>query len=316
MSASEKEPVKPPKKRPGRPKKVNINPNIKLEGVCDKGFINRSVMELIYYNPSPLKKVVSFFKSMNVRDLTFKFYKNKAVILTTDHLNKSDISVEIDGNKMLRYYCKKEFSITIDPENMKRVFQLVDKECEKIVFYSLEGSEFSNFNVMIDCVAELGTDSNHTINLVNTAEKNDSKKLDPSKYPLTMTMPSKTWKKYVNHIYILADEFTIQHVVKKNDTSLKYTAANQKIANTATLHNGRKGISIVYSGKNSDELFMTGIRCEYCKPLSNILISDNIVIRVSETEKVNFEANINNGECVINVFTEIIPAKKNFGKSQ
>jgi len=314
MSSTEKEPVvKPAKKRPGRPKKVNINPDIKLEGVCANGFIENSVMELIYYNPSPLKKVVSFFKSMNVRDLTFKFYTNKAVITTTDHLNKSDIIVEIDGNKMLRYYCKKEFSITIDPENMKRVFHLVNKECEKIIFYSYEGSEFSSFNVMVDCVAELGTDSNHTINLINKGDNGNKKLPDVQKYPLLMSIPSKTWKHYVNHIYVLADEFTIQHLANKNETSLKYTAANQKISNTVVLHNMKKGITIKYNNEKND-LFMTGIRCEYCKPLSSILISEFIIIRVSESEKINFEADINGGECVINVFTEIIPIAKNFGK--
>jgi hypothetical protein len=302
------------KKKPGRPKKVNINPNIKIEGICKTGFIERSVMELIYYNPAPLKKVMSFFKSMNVRDLTFKFLKTKTIIITTDHLNKSDIIVEIDGNKMLRYYCKEEFSITIDPENMKKVFHLVDKECEKLIFYSLEDSKFSKFNVMIDCLQELGTESEHSINLVNTAEKNAKKYPDIQKYPLILTLPSKTWKKYINNIHLLSDEFAIQHEVKKNDTSIRYTAINQKITSKVRLYNGQKDISIQYTGKQGDTLFLVGVRCEYCKPLSSILISDFIIIRSSETDKINFEANINNGECVINVFTEIIPETKNFGR--
>ena len=50
---------------------------------------------------------------------------------------------------------------------------------------------------------------------------------------------------------------------------------------------------------------LLSVKCEFCKSLSTILLSDFITIRVHENRKINFECQIR-GECYVNVFSEVI----------
>ena len=45
------------KKRPGRPKKVNINIPVEIRGIVDKPSSDDNVLEVVYQNPKLFKKI-------------------------------------------------------------------------------------------------------------------------------------------------------------------------------------------------------------------------------------------------------------------
>jgi len=302
------------RKKPGRPKKVSSAKNIKFEGVKDTGLKENTVMELIYHDPVPLRKMMSLFKSMNVQDLTFHFTKEKATIYTQDHFKKTILKVDILGSKIYRYYCSEEFKITIDPHSLEEKFNLLTPSCEKIMFYSEKNKQHSTLSLMIDCIKNLGTNSTHNISLIKSNPFSE-KIPDTDLYPLSMEINSKAFKLYINNIHSCSDEFTIQ---KENDSEIvlfRYISRDKKTDNNIIrfYNNPGKGIKINYKSDDKEYLFLTSVRCEYCKPLSNILLSDKIILRAHKTKRLNFEVHINDGACIINVYTEIIQSKSSFG---
>lgn len=293
------------KKKPGRPKKISVPSTDHYFGLCKEGEIKNTIMELHYTNPAPLKKAINLLKMMEVHDLRFIFTEEKWKIITTDHINKNDIITEINGSKMFRYYCKEPYQITIDPDNIKTLFNLIDKNCDKIIIYSNHTGKFSKLCLIIDCKSTLGTISRHTIDLINNSMIEEKDEFNISDYPLYLRIPSKTFKKYITNIYATSDELTFQKEKSNENNSLQisYTSRNKKIKSEVNLIDGIGGINIIYTDVNN-ELFTVSIRCEYCKPFANMLISEYITIRAHENKKLNFEASIND-ECIINIFSEI-----------
>lgn len=296
------------RKKPGRPKKNMQFAEINYQGICKEGSLPGTVMELHYTNPTPLKKVINLLKTMEVIDLKFIFTENKCRILTSDHLGKNDCVIDIMGAKMQKYFCEEPFQIVIDPDNVKTLINLIDKNCERIILFSNKNTKYSFLNIQVQCITSLGIISNHAIDLMRNQVTECRDDNDTSDYPLSMTIPSKTYKKYIGAIYSCSDEFTIYR--NKNNGNYKesilfmYKTRNKKINSEVVITDGLKDIIVKYTGPK-DSIFGVSVKCEYCKPLSTILLSDFITIRVHENRKINFECQIRE-ECYVNVFSEVI----------
>ena len=115
------------KRSVGRPRLIQrIDPLPKL-GILNSPSNEDNLVELSYDNVSIFKKIFNLLKTMNVKEINIQFNNNYTKIFGIDHLEKNLINIKIDSNKLNHYYCEHPINITLDPKNLDKITQKIDK---------------------------------------------------------------------------------------------------------------------------------------------------------------------------------------------
>ena len=64
---------------------------------------------------------------MNVKEINLQFHSNYTKIYGIDHLEKNLINIKIDSNKLKHYFCEYPINVTLDPKNLDKITQKIDK---------------------------------------------------------------------------------------------------------------------------------------------------------------------------------------------
>ena len=267
----------PVKRSVGRPRLLQkIDPLPKL-GIVEEPQSNDNLIELSYDNVNIFKKLFSLLKLMNVKEINIQFHTNYTKIYGIDHLEKNLINIKIEATKLNHYYCEHPINITLDPKNLDKITQKIDKNYD-LFSIILKKNSYRNHLIIILNNKMLSIDESHIINLIeNDSELNQlyDRTVDYNLYPLKFELPGKYFKKLINDISTFSDLFTIEKV---NNNPLRFIYKN--------INNTIKGYNIckdhaklkLESTLTADDIFSVSIRIDYIKALSNSLLSDNIKI--------------------------------------
>jgi hypothetical protein len=294
----------PVKRSVGRPRLLQkIDPIPKL-GIVEEPQSNDNLIELSYDNVNIFKKLFSLLKLMNVKEINIQFHTNYTKIYGIDHLEKNLINIKIEATKLNHYYCEHPINITLDPKNLDKITQKIDKNYD-LFSIILKKNSYRNHLIIILNNKMLSIDESHIINLIeNDSELNQlyDRTVDYNLYPLKFELPGKYFKKLINDISTFSDLFTIEKV---NNNPLRFIYKN--------INNTIKGYNIckdhaklkLESTLTADDIFSVSIRIDYIKALSNSLLSDNIKIYADKENDIIFNLLIDNGVFEIIIYTAI-----------
>jgi hypothetical protein len=140
-------------RRPGRPRTQILNTKDVILGVRDQANNEKNHMELIYNDPKLFKKIISIFKGYFVDDIFLSFNSDNIQILSSDNTKKTIIKIVINCNKINEYYCKKMFEISIKREYLEKIFNTIEKQHNKIIFYSDHDNYLSTLYINLLSIA-------------------------------------------------------------------------------------------------------------------------------------------------------------------
>ncbi len=292
------------KRSVGRPRLIQrIDPLPKL-GILNSPSNEDNLIELSYDNVSIFKKIFSLLKTMNVKEINIQFNNNYTKIFGIDHLEKNLINIKIDSNKLNHYYCEHPINITLDPKNLDKITQKIDKHYS-LFSIILKKKSYRNNIIIILNNKILSIDESHIINLIETNVDYDSfndKSVDYNLYPLKFELTGKYFKKLINDVSTFSEIFTIEKV---NNNPLQFIYKN--INNTIKGFNICKDSSKIklQSSLSENDIFSVSVRIDYIKALSNSLLSEKIKIYADSENDLVFNLLIDNGSFEIIIYTSI-----------
>lgn len=292
------------KRSVGRPRLIQrVDPLPKL-GIVVTPSNNDNLVELSYDNVSIFKKIFSLLKLMNVKEINIQFNTNYTKIFGIDHLEKNLINIKINSNKLNHYYCEYPINITLDPKNLDKITQKIDKNYN-LFSMILKKNTFRNNLIIILNNKVLSIDESHIINLIeNDVDLHPfyEKTLDYNVYPLKFELTGKYFKKLINDVSIFSEIFTIEKV---NKSPLQFIYKN--INNTIKGYNICKDDAKINLQTNltDNEIFSVSVRIDYIKALSNALLSDKIKVYADNENDLVFSLLIDSGAFEIVIYTQI-----------
>ena len=312
------------KKRPGRPKKKISKDSIPKSGIVDTPSVEaddermQTTIEVVYSNPEMWKKIFTEFKNLAVDSVRMQFHETGISIITKDHLEKSEVLVEILGDRLNRYYCEAPLEIGVDLHHFLQIMQTLKKDHTKITFSSIRQSQRSKLRVVLHN-ATMNEDSGYNVD-VRTIEPYDGTiredLLHEPEYPLSFELDAKYFKNKV------ADWLRLGEVIKIEKSSTGPLTINHvfddKKGDHETTFKDSKKISLV-ANIEEDDLFAVSVLLQNLKPISTSTVADKIKISAHENYRLIFtsliDQEIDNDTnkpiegtevCVIKILTEIV----------
>ena len=292
------------KRSVGRPRLIQrVDPLPKL-GIVETPSNNDNLVELSYDNVSIFKKIFSLLKLMNVKEINIQFNTNYTKIFGIDHLEKNLINIKINSTKLNHYYCEYPINITLDPKNLDKITQKIDKNYN-LFSMILKKNTFRNNLIIILNNKVLSIDESHIINLIeNDVDLHPfyEKTLDYNIYPLKFELTGKYFKKLINDVSIFSEIFTIEKV---NQSPLQFIYKN--INNTIKGYNICKddGKINLQTNLNDSDIFSVSVRIDYIKALSNALLSEKVKIYADNENDLVFSLLIDSGVFEVIIYTTI-----------
>ena len=297
-------PAQQVKRSVGRPRLIQrVDPLPRL-GILNSPSNDENLVELSYDNVSIFKKIFNLLKTMNVKEINMQFTTNYTKIFGIDHLEKNLINIKIDSNKLNHYFCENNISITLDPKNLDKITQKIDKHYS-LFSIILKKKTYRNNLIIILNNKILSIDESHIINLIETNIDSNSfydRSLDFHTYPLKFELTGKYFKKLINDVSTFSEIFTIEKIDK---SPLQFIYKN--------INNTIKGYNICNSPDKiklqtnlaENEIFSVSVRIDYIKALSNSLLSDKIKLFAHQEEDLVFNLLIDQGVFEVIIYTSI-----------
>lgn len=292
------------KKKPGRPRKKPLKKPLKRNGISGSPLNIENCVEMIYDMPSVFKRIFTLFKSMAVKEICMEFKEHTIDILTTDHLKKSHIKVVIKCDKINHYYCKEPIKSYLNPKNMEKIIQVLDKNYMSIAFVLKSITNRSVLNIIFK--NDIKIDEFREIDLIQASNTIFDISFDSINYPIKFVLPSKYFKKFINDIGSFSDTLTIDKIGCSSLT-FSYTSKDKTVKSKHIVQSP-ESIELV-SLVSDDDIFSSSIQIDYIKPLSSSLLSDYVSIAADTHKNMIFKVDVDNKTIEILVNTNTIKLK-------
>jgi hypothetical protein len=292
------------KKKPGRPRKKPVKKPLKRNGISDKPLNKDNCMEMIYDMPSVFKRIFTLFKSMAVKEICMEFKEKSINILTTDHLKKSHIKVVIKCDMINHYYCGEPIKSYLNPNNMEKIIQVLDRNYMSIAFVLKTITNRSVLNIIFK--NDIKIDEYREIDLIQTSNTLSDVSFDSENYPIKFVLPGKYFKKFINDIGSFSDTLTINKI-GSTPLVFQYTSKDKTVKSKHIVQSP-ESISLV-SLVSDDDIFSSSIQIDYIKPLSSSLLSDFVSISADTHKNMIFQVYVDNKTIEILVNTNTVKLK-------
>lgn len=322
----------PPKKRPGRPRKIIEKPDVPRLGIVTSPS-NQSteedermlyVFEMIYENPMMYEKIVSLYKAMSAEKVRMRFEKECIKIYARDNKEKNDIYTRVLGHRMNRYFCDHVLEFCIPTQRLEKVTKTICKDHNTVTMLMRKRFEKSRIIILLSEQSS-GVVGEFNIEIESTTEPYDwsvEKELENEEYyPIKFEVSSKRLKKKVSDFATASD---ILRIEKDGDDPLRFSCNFTDRHGQYNEHFNYPGVVNLRSLLDEGEIFSSSVHFENIKPLASSLISDTIHISADKERKMIFTARLDEEEenntkktkkygthkCEIKVLTQIVRADK------
>jgi hypothetical protein len=235
-----------------------------------------------------------------------RFTPTEITLSTVDHLGATRIIDYLHGEGVNWYHCAAEFWVSVNLEIFEKMCSSIDKNIteikifnkpnlaapnspKKIVFVlvnpSIQNDEMYEINM-----AEIKADPN----IASLEAEIESKTLEAN-FPLSFSLPSKTFKTIINNISKFSEVFQIEYK-HKEPLCLKYNKSN--INYTSVFKTGEK-INLKVSKESN---ITADLSIDVVRPTSNSGLSDVISIHCKQNGAILFKSNIDRETVIINSF--------------
>jgi hypothetical protein len=295
------------KKGPGRPRKTPILPDIPRLGIVDKALHKKNKMEMQYDSPQSIKKIFALLKSMNCKNIYITFHTKGFFIQTIDHLEKSNILVECQGERFNRYFCEKKYTVKIQQEVLSSLFDQLTTNIHEIKFISKkkESKDTNIFVMFVNRILESESLYEMPVTWVDKVPEAMNKKF--VRYPLRFSLESREFKTIVKNVEkCKADKFLI-HKNGKEDLRIVHSRKNRDTSTIGFRQQFRNSEKINLHSELSDkEIFTVPISVKYIKKFANSTLADVIEIHAHAKEPTLFISELDKDDVEVNGKTKKI----------
>jgi hypothetical protein len=266
------------KKKPGRPRKKNVNTSIPHDGIVDSASDDRLWLDILYDNPSMFKKIFTTYKNFDVEKIFIKFDAKEIKMCAPDSIGKNYIYCIISGNKLNRYFCKVQIDIILSICSVKRILTELTKECGSIAF-SMTEKMINDKLAITTNESKLDIDSYSTLEIVQNNEfkweiiEDKIKMLDD--YPINFELPAKYFKNKIGNLRSCADTLTIE---KNGSGNLKFSTPfkDERGENISSF----KSSNAIHLNSNIKEntIFAVSLYLEHIKSVASTTITESVRI--------------------------------------
>ncbi len=290
----------------GRPPKNKVAPDVVKNGIVSTPTLKDAVMELQYHIPIVFKKIFSLFEQIKIHNLKIEFKSRYILIKTIDSVEKNTILLTINCEEMVSYYCKFDFEINIDSNILQKLLKKIDSLYTDICFYSTEENYNNEINIIL-YQSDVKMKEKHIIKLTDNDSIEDTIKNikltnEYKTYPIQLKFKSKFFKKLINDINSISDEFIIE---KKFNSPLtfKYKNVQNKLI-SKNMFKSSNDISLVSTQEQGD-IFGATTYTTQIKPISSNILSDTIKIYLKQDKDIVFQINIEKNTFMFLIHTKI-----------
>lgn len=297
------------KKGPGRPRKTPVKQHSQGEGVVNTPLNDENYMEFAHFSPTLFKTLDTLVKKYGCQHVIFKFNKDHITMESIDTSENTRLYFNIYGQRVKRYYCCEEYSVTIDSTNLQNVFKNINKDHTEIIFSS-KSHEFEtclyinlineNLN-KVDCFA-----LNITMSEILEPEPENKEK-----YVVSFSLSTRDWKTEVGRMSDFGDTLNIciDCDPDTQDRVLKLSPNDVSKTNNRTIehHSIYRDSNIINLKTQLDieQSFEIGVGISYIKPLSISGIGERIYFYCREYGDMCFETFLERDTCRISIYTKI-----------
>ena len=292
------------KKKPGRPRKKPLKKPSKRNGISPKPLNVDNCVEMVYDMPTVFKRIFALFKSMAVKEICISFNEKTIDIFTADHLKKSHIKITMRCDKINHYYCKEPIKSYLNPKNMEKIIQVLDKNYTSVAFILKTLTNRSTLNILFK--NDIKIDEFREIDLIQPSNSAMDVSFDDSSYPIKFILPGKYFKKIVTDVGSFSDIMTIS---KTGASPLTFNyVSKDKTVKSMHIVNAPESIRLV-SNIGDDYIFSSSIQIDYIKPLSSSLLSESISISADTHRNMIFKMDVDDKSVEILVNTCTVKLK-------
>lgn len=128
-------PTQQKRRGPGRPTKNPATEPLPMTGIASSprgGAEN--ILELAAEQPMAFKKLFNFFIKLGAQIVHLHANPTRICLYTSDGSSQIRVRAEVAGNQMNHYYCAEDFWISLNAEDLWKIFSCVSKEFQRIRF--------------------------------------------------------------------------------------------------------------------------------------------------------------------------------------
>jgi len=298
----------PIKKKPGRPRKIQVVQQIKIIGILAQPENPANLVELTYTNPIMFQKIMGVFVTYNSLDLELLFLPDRMRIATQDHTKTSTIYVDIDAKMMNSYFCGADkIKIYVKREIFAHAFDGIGKATTSIQFTIRRATPnqiaVSLKNARVTCIdtTNLITLSRSNVDIVDGVVVNDD-----SKYPLKYSVPLDDLKQIVSQTARLDSTLRI---TKTADMVLEYHCddRNNKIEWERSFLDPK---ILNMESTVGEEPLSVAVAIAHIKPFTTSCIGVTVMIAVDRFDKISLSSTYADksggpSAATVKVYTEI-----------
>lgn len=298
----------PPKKKPGRPRKVSNDPAPDIMGVVDEAVTAGDVLELVYCSPVLFKKMLQVFKAYTVPEIEFCFSAQGARIIAKDHTGKAEIFVQINGDRMNLYFCHRPFRISVKRDSLERAFSSVTADSYKISLISKENTHRSAIYLIVNNKT-YNNDDQFDIDVVFKDDGPIAVEPDVSDYPIQFVLDAKHFKKKIADIYALSDTFTIR---KDENNILQFTFDRARTVNWTGVYRDTSKMQL-RDTTAPGEVFSASVKLDdYVRPFAMSNAGNDVHIAADRFRKMAFAAHLDVRETKPAIYVKVFAEIKNY----
>lgn len=306
------------KKRPGRPRKKVVAAPVEIKGIVNAPTENNNLVEMVYQNPTILKKIFNILKGYNCDDTIIDFEPNSIRMTAKSFDGKTTIFPIFTCKLLNHYYCREPRRICVKRSRLSDLFKSIDKYPCKVTWLLKEEMQKSVLYVIIRNFS-LNNEKQHEVELTEKFNAEVPVMPDDSKYPLKFTLPSKDFKQEITDIMQVSESFTIQ---KRSDDPLEFTYDVPKEVNTVNVWRDATTIALQTDIEPGDVVAAT-IMNAYIKAFSNANLGTHVRIAVDKYLPMSFTTELDKKKidhpdgtttdgyiCTLKVFVEVNGARR------
>jgi len=291
---------------PGRPPSKPSAPPLERRGIVDSPRDAINKLEFVHSDPMVFKTLFTFFKNVKARDIHMRCTPTGITFFARDHSKTSRIVAHIAGEHVNWHYCKEEFWLGINRENVEKMYASIDKTFFKITI--LQQYEDPNCLIIVLKDSELEKECNYKFTLSNYAPDDDlyeaETSLTPealeSNFPVEFTLTAKQFKKSIGDATNYSDNITFEKI---GSYPLQITYARSNIVYNEVYRSPEKIRLRTSIGEGSS--FRATVKIANVKSLAASMVTDDVRILCREDNDILFRSALDAKALVVSTLTRL-----------
>ena len=291
---------------PGRPPSKPPAPPLEKRGVVDSPKDPGNRLEFVYGDPTVFKALFTYFKNIKAREIHLRCSPRGLTFYARDHSKTSRVVAAVAGEHVNWHYCEDEFWLSVNRENVEKLFASIDKTFYKITI--IQTQEDPNSLIFVFKDAEIDKECNYKVTLSAYARDPDLYEAEAAltpealhtNFPIEFGLTAKQFKKSVGDASNYSDSITFEKI-GAHPLQLTYAKSNM-IYNEVY----RSPEKIKLRSEIADDVtFRCTVKIANVKSLAASMVTDDVRVLCREGGDILFRSALDAKALVVSTLTRL-----------